>query len=437
MSVSLSLFAGVGQQFFDNSGIPLAGGLIYTYEAGTSTPATTYTSASGVTPQTNPIVLDAAGRVPSGEIWLTSGLNYKFVLKTSVGITIATYDNVPSSLILSDTISAIETILATSTGSSLVGNTASGTGAIATTVQSKLRESVSVKDFGAVGNGTTDDTTAFTNALNSGALKIIAPSGSYLIDTISIPSKVTLDLTGATLLFKAHTTSHNPMIRIGTLANSVSNAKILNGTLIGNSASQTYSAEEWSPGIFIWGANYNSVIGTTITDCKGDGITIGYDTGRVVGANANTVKDCLIYGNLAIRQAISITYGNENLITSNRCSGTIDLEINASTGECKNNIVTNNTGIVQAENLAIPRISSLVIFVGTLNTNLTLTQGNIISNNNCASISLQYTSNTLVIGNTIIGSLASQVRLIDLSGAPNTSIAVSYTHLTLPTNREV
>jgi hypothetical protein len=67
--VSLSIFGGVGAQFFDNNGNPLSGGKIYTYEAGTTTPLATYTSSSGDTAHTNPIVLDAGGRVPGGEIW--------------------------------------------------------------------------------------------------------------------------------------------------------------------------------------------------------------------------------------------------------------------------------------------------------------------------------------------------------------------------------
>jgi hypothetical protein len=94
MPVNLSPLGGAGAQFFDNSGIPLAGGLIYTYEAGTTTPAATYTSSSGATPHANPIVLDAAGRVTGGEIWITTILLYKFILKTSAGVTIATYDNI-------------------------------------------------------------------------------------------------------------------------------------------------------------------------------------------------------------------------------------------------------------------------------------------------------------------------------------------------------
>jgi len=95
-AVSLSAFGGVGAQFFDNNGVILTGGKIYTYEAGTTTPLASYTSSSGSTAHTNPIILNSAGRVPSGEIWIALRL-YKFVLETSTGVLIATYDNVGSS----------------------------------------------------------------------------------------------------------------------------------------------------------------------------------------------------------------------------------------------------------------------------------------------------------------------------------------------------
>jgi len=96
-AVSLSIFGGVGAQFFDNNGNPLSGGKIYTYDAGTTTPLATYTSSTGITAHTNPIVLNSGGRVPSGgEIWVQLRL-YKFVLETSTGVLIATYDNVGSS----------------------------------------------------------------------------------------------------------------------------------------------------------------------------------------------------------------------------------------------------------------------------------------------------------------------------------------------------
>ncbi len=96
-AVSLSIFGGVGAQFFDNNGVPLSGGKIYTYEAGTTTPLASYTSSSGSTAHTNPIILNSAGRVPSGgEIWNQLRL-YKFVLETSTNVLIASYDNVGSS----------------------------------------------------------------------------------------------------------------------------------------------------------------------------------------------------------------------------------------------------------------------------------------------------------------------------------------------------
>lgn len=92
MAVNLSPI-GNGQQFFDNNGVPLNGGLLYTYQAGSTTALTTYTDINGTIANANPIVLDSAGR-SSNEVWLTYGYNYKFVLKTSAGVTIGTYDNI-------------------------------------------------------------------------------------------------------------------------------------------------------------------------------------------------------------------------------------------------------------------------------------------------------------------------------------------------------
>jgi hypothetical protein len=95
MAVNLSPVGGVAAQFFTNTGAVLTGGKLYTYAAGTTTPLATYTTSSGNTAWTNPIVLDAAGRVPnSGEIWLGSGVSYKFVLTDSNDVLIATYDNI-------------------------------------------------------------------------------------------------------------------------------------------------------------------------------------------------------------------------------------------------------------------------------------------------------------------------------------------------------
>lgn len=91
MSVNLSPI-GNGFQFFTTTGIPLNGGYIYTYAAGTTTPTTTYTTSAGTISNTNPIQLGTDGRPPN-EIWLTAGTNYKFVLADSSNNVIQTYDN--------------------------------------------------------------------------------------------------------------------------------------------------------------------------------------------------------------------------------------------------------------------------------------------------------------------------------------------------------
>jgi len=91
-SVLLSPY-GVGQQFFDDNGVPLAGGLIYTYQAGSSTPLVTYTNNNGNIANANPIVLDASGRTPQ-QIWLLTGYSYKFVLQNADAVLIQTLDNI-------------------------------------------------------------------------------------------------------------------------------------------------------------------------------------------------------------------------------------------------------------------------------------------------------------------------------------------------------
>lgn len=88
---------------FDTAGNPLAGGLLYTYAANTLTPQTTWSDAAGVTPNTNPIVLDTTG---SATVRL-SGAAYKFVLKDSGGSTQWTQDFYQSSYLTASDIGGL------------------------------------------------------------------------------------------------------------------------------------------------------------------------------------------------------------------------------------------------------------------------------------------------------------------------------------------
>jgi hypothetical protein len=91
MSVLLSPI-GNGFNFLDVDGLPLAGGKINTYQAGSTTPFTTYTDVNGLIANTNPIILGTDGRPPA-EIWLNAGFFYKFVLTDANDVVIDTYDN--------------------------------------------------------------------------------------------------------------------------------------------------------------------------------------------------------------------------------------------------------------------------------------------------------------------------------------------------------
>ena len=80
-------------QFVDANGAPLAGGKLYTYAAGTTTPLATYTTYAGTVSNANPVILDSAGRA---SVWLGGG-SYKFVLKDSTDVLVYTTDNISNS----------------------------------------------------------------------------------------------------------------------------------------------------------------------------------------------------------------------------------------------------------------------------------------------------------------------------------------------------
>jgi hypothetical protein len=187
MTVNLSALAGAGQQFFDNNGNPLSGGKLYSYAAGTTTPQATYTSITGLTAHTNPIVLDSAGRVATGEIWVTASQNYKFVLKTSAEVTIATWDNITG---INGT--------GIATNADLVEYDPPFTGALTSgyTVEDKLAQIVSVMDFGAVADGVADDTAAIQAAIDAvnaaGGGVVNFPAGTYACANLWPKDDVTL-----------------------------------------------------------------------------------------------------------------------------------------------------------------------------------------------------------------------------------------------------
>lgn len=80
-------------QWFDNNGNPCAGCLLYTYQAGTSTPLVTYSDPAGTMPNANPVVADAAGRM---NVFVGTSA-YKFILTLPNMVQLFSDDNVTSS----------------------------------------------------------------------------------------------------------------------------------------------------------------------------------------------------------------------------------------------------------------------------------------------------------------------------------------------------
>ena len=76
-------------QFFGTDGLPLVGGKLYPYAAGTSTPLATYVDHNGVTQNTNPVILDSNGEA---DVWLPDTTSYKYVLKTAADVLMYTVD---------------------------------------------------------------------------------------------------------------------------------------------------------------------------------------------------------------------------------------------------------------------------------------------------------------------------------------------------------
>lgn len=79
------------QQFFDANGDPLVAGKVYTYAGGTTTPIATFTSQTGATANTNPIILDSRGMA---NIWLQPTIAYKFLVTDSNDVQQYTTDNI-------------------------------------------------------------------------------------------------------------------------------------------------------------------------------------------------------------------------------------------------------------------------------------------------------------------------------------------------------
>ena len=212
--------------FITGTNRPLAGGLLYTYKAGTTTNATTYSDDSG-TPNTNPIVLNSDGEC---NLYLDDDVIYRIILKDAAGVTQFDKDNISSNGAKDAAVLSFENVanlrlaigndrepVAQTSGYYVAGDgggnsfywdgTSSATDNGGTIIKPTLVSGagrwlavdtssyINVKQFGAVGDGVADDTTAISSAIDE-FNTVYFPNGTYLFSGITI-NKHNVTLYGA------------------------------------------------------------------------------------------------------------------------------------------------------------------------------------------------------------------------------------------------
>lgn len=325
-------------QFFDSNGNPLVGGKLYSYTAGTTSPLATYTDSTNTSANTNPIILDSRGEA---SVWLGSSA-YKLVLYSATDILIWSVDNVTAAS--SDTLAN----LAASGGSSLIGYTQGGTGAVPTTVQTKLRESVSVFDFLSAaekadvlaGAFLIDVSASVQRALDS-AYRIYFPAGGYFCGNLQPGANRVIYGDGFNSIFKQSTSTGGRGVffqNSGSASTQINGLVLRDIQVLGTVATDGFA--QFVHAISLNGVKNVLIDNVYVTGFRGDGIYIG--SGDAAGQerhNTNVIiQNCTIDGvNNDNRNGISvidgdkITISNCNFINCTRSNmpGAIDFEPDA------------------------------------------------------------------------------------------------------------
>jgi hypothetical protein len=343
MSVTPSPIGGFAAQFFDNNGVILSGGKIYTYAAGTTTPQASYTSAAGVTPHANPIILDSAGRVPGGEIWLTDGLVYKFVIETAASILIGTYDNITGvnsnfinytiqeevqTATAGQTVFDLSTINYTPGTNSLsvyidgvnqyVGDSYLETDSDTVTFTSGVHVGGEVKfttavqtttgavdaSIVAVGDGVVDDTAAIQAAIDA-VSSVEFPAGyTFVTSGNTIGSNKTLVINGTVLLKAASPIGAKMFVNDNQVGGNTNIKMLGDGVLDGNKANQTGVTDTvWHTLVDIDNCDYFEFAVAKITgNYFPIAVTAGNTTGAVYIRNSDYVS---------VHDSLATDYGRE------------------------------------------------------------------------------------------------------------------------------
>ena len=215
-------------------------------------------------------------------------------LQADTGVLLSSVDDVP---VDGATMAPISSNWAYDHAAGLGGHvfTQAGTGAVARTLEAKLKDTVCVKDFGAVGNGVADDTNAIHAAL-AAAKQVLFPSGTYLVMGITIPSssKSLVGETGSrpTLLLKSGANAHV------IYGDAVDDVELHNLIIDGNKTNQTVGTNNNWRGIYFYGAchrlRFDNVVVQNVVD-HGIFLSDAGDLANETGKHS-LLTNCMIIG---------------------------------------------------------------------------------------------------------------------------------------------
>lgn len=281
------------------------------------------------------------------------------------------------------------------------------TGSVPTTVEAKLAQTISIMDFGAVGDGTTNDSVAIQAAIDAassaGGGEVFVPAGTYRCKNIIMKSLVTLrgEYRASALKLALGAVPDDKVIS-SAAAIPANGCAILNIEVNGDRSTHGYTNNQMNA-ITIQGNHFDWLIdGCYLHNTGGDGVFVSWANDYATQLPENIrIVNCTIEN--TGRQDIAIVHCKDYVVANNICSGVIDLEPG-------NDYETNRNGAVTGNSAAQINAS---VFTGLLADDNNIT----ISGNSVTTMTCYGGNNVTFVGNIIKGSFRyAQSKLVTVIG---------------------
>jgi hypothetical protein len=313
--MAYSFLGGKFREIDSTTGLPLSGGLLYTYAAGTLTPLATFTDAGGGSSNTNPVVLDSAGRA---DVFLGNS-TYRMILKSALGVTVWDEDNITSTGAVLATLASTSSAAA---GPALVGLNPTLNYVAGTIGAHIVDDAWDPRDYPwlAKFDGTTDDTAAVNaclTAARSGSKCVQFPAGKTckVSASLNFSGLHVIGLGGLNQIHIQATSAQFDVIT--TTGSTLITGLFVHGGWDGTTAGQTGNTISINngPAGFPYFVHLRDCV---ILNSKSRGIYIqngGYTSLFNVKVNACGLHGIDLFGNSAIVACTTISIGGQSIFS--------------------------------------------------------------------------------------------------------------------------